>query len=407
MYSESPHEFSPLDRLPEEQIEVSNYQDLKAAILGFVLERETGGRIIVSNYENEDVQADVDRANYEIKTYHPVGIFAVSDIIGQATRIVAFSQIDITIEYKRTKQQMNSIIYVESEQQLRTELLGIMSDYRDEAVFRTSLQISEQDIIRYIVETYYQNPRLIIMLPIVAVEIYPVVGFDRIIELSLGLFEPARISRSRTEILSSYLESNIDLAIGDSDAEKMLSMVNNLISFSNFDESTASLISEHGAQNWAATASGALVNASAIGEGYAMAFKALCDALMLDCRVVLGFFDGRFHAWNMVSLDGEFYHIDIAMSDVYGLESHFLKTDADFMERYVWDFESTPDAKGTLKYEDIVDMENTEDTATAVEEPESPPLTPPEEPGEGTTEEPGQTIGEPGDGDGQPDEAAI
>ena len=416
MLSENPHEIAPSERPPEEQIEVSNFQDLKAAILDFVMEYENGGRIIASNYEGEDIQADVDRASLEIIANHPVGVYAVSEISGQATRIVAYFVIDISIEYKRTKQQIDAVISVANERQLRSELLNIMSDYSDEAVFRTTLQISGADIFRYITEAYYQNPRMIVMLPIVAVEVFPEIGEDRIFELSFGLFERARISHGRIEILASYVESNVELAVGDSNAEIMLSLANNLIAFANFDEGAASLVSEHGAQNWAATATGALVNASAIGEGFAMAFKALCDELGLDCRIVLGFLDGRYHAWNMVSLNGEFYHIDVAMCDAFGIETSFLKTDADFAERYMWDFESYPRANGTLTYEDVVvtedDIGRSEDNANP-EQNEEKPGNQTQEPGEdldegtdeGTEDAPGQSIEEPEHG--APNETAL
>ena len=396
---ESHHVTAPFERPPEEQIEVSNFLELKDAIIDLIMEHETGGRIIVSNYESEEVQADVNRAGYEIITYHPLGVFAVSEIVGQVTRIVTYFEIDITIEYKRTKQQIDSVIEVASERQLRTELLSIMSDYRDEALFRTTLQISEEDITKYISEAYYQNPRMIVMLPIVAVDIFPDTGEDRIFELSFGLFEQARISHNRIEILSLYVESNVEHAYGDTDAGIMLSIAENLIAFANFDEGTANLISEHGAQNWAATASGALVNASAIGEGFAMAFKALCDELMMDCRVILGFLEGRYHAWNIVSLEGEFYHIDVAMADVHGIENSFLRTDADFMERYTWDIENTVKCNGTLTYQDIVGTEEPDDP----DDPDTVEETL-EYPGEETTEEPGQSGEEPEDTPGQSDE---
>ena len=405
MYRESPHETTPYDRLPEEQIEVSNFNDLKEAILTLVLEYETAGRIIVSNYEGEDVQADLERASREIKENHPVGIFSVNEIIGQATRIVSYFEIDISIEYKRTKQQMDSVINVTSDWQLRTELLSIMSDYRDEAVFRTTMRISEEDIIRLISETYYQNPRMIVMLPIVAVEVIPEIGDDRFFELSFGLYESARISHNRIEILSSYLESNVEQTVGETSAEKMLSLASNLVSFASFDESTANLVSEHGAQNWAATASGALVNASAIGEGFAMAFKALCDELGLDCRVVLGFLEGRYHAWNIVSLYGEYYHIDVAMGDVFGIENYFLKTDEYFKERYVWEFENTPRANGTMTYDDIVGAADPFISEPGVEMPGNQTPEPPEGPEERTEELPGRTIEEPEDG--EPDDTTI
>jgi hypothetical protein len=115
-----------------------------------------------------------------------------------------------------------------------------------------------------------------------------------------------------------------------------------------------------------------------------MAFKALCDELRFDCRIVLGLRDGMVHAWNIVALYGEYYHIDLAMSGVHGIEISFLRTDADFLEMgYEWDMEGTVRCEGTLTYEDIrpeepeeydEGQENGEDAGLdSTGEPEEPP----------------------------------
>jgi hypothetical protein len=128
----------------------------------------------------------------------------------------------------------------------------------------------------------------------------------------------------------------------------------NLIESITFDDRTAITIHAHGAQNLSATAYGAFVRDRAVGEGFAMAFKALTDELGLGNRIVLGYLDGLIHAWNIVNIYGEYYHIDVAMSALNGIETAFLKTDADFEEMlYTWDRENTVRCEGALTWEDV------------------------------------------------------
>ena len=350
---ELPRQQNPVGRPLGEQIEISNFDELKEAIIELIMAHETSGRIVAIAYETEDLQPDVDRAIEEILKYHPIAVYAVNEITSSVTKIVAISEINISIEYSHTRQQIDAIKSVLSISDLEEQLLDIMSDYGERAVFRTTIQLSAQevsDMIRYI---YYQNPRKIVMRPVVAVEVFPETGEDRIFEISFDFGRPAGILRSLGGSLSLALQSNVEAAEGDSDAEILLSLARNLIAFADYDEVT-SRIPEHGPQNLAATAFGALINGNAIGEGFAMAFKALSDELGLDARVVLGYVEGRHHAWNLVYLYGNFYHIDVAFGDVRGLETTFLKTDAQLRaRRYTWDFANTPRANGRLTFEDV------------------------------------------------------
>jgi len=352
------HQAAPYERPPTEQITVSDYDEFLATILGFIMEQETNVQLLYYHNDGEDVQAQLLRAAGEIMNENPIGAFTVANITADATIIVSYYEVDIEIEYKRTQEQLDSIINVSSERYMRTQLLNIMSEYREEAVIRTPLQITEDDIAEFVSETYYQNPRRIIMLPKVTVEIFPEEGFDRIYEINFGYTDSPGMLQRFGEDLTLYVLRNAELAVGETDSLILLYLANNLIESTTFDEGTARMIQVHGAQNFAATAFGALVRGSAVGEGFAMAFKALCDELGLECRVVLGFYEDRFHAWNIVSLYGHYYHIDVAMSAVNGLEAGFLKTDADFEEMYVWDRENTVRCEGILTLEDIIGPED-------------------------------------------------
>lgn len=60
---------------------------------------------------------------------------------------------------------------------------------------------------------------------------------------------------------------------------------------------------------------GALVNGSAVCEGYARAFQYLMYQAGIPCLMVIGSSRGVPHAWNIVTIDGQPYHMDATWND--------------------------------------------------------------------------------------------
>lgn len=64
---------------------------------------------------------------------------------------------------------------------------------------------------------------------------------------------------------------------------------------------------------------GCLVLGVAVCEGYAKAMKLLCDLSGLECMLVMGKSTNNYadegHAWNIVKIDGEYYHVDVTNND--------------------------------------------------------------------------------------------
>ena len=58
-------------------------------------------------------------------------------------------------------------------------------------------------------------------------------------------------------------------------------------------------------------ADGPLVYGEALCEGYSKAFMYLCQSIGIECVCIIG---GE-HMWNMVKVDGEWYHIDVTWDD--------------------------------------------------------------------------------------------
>jgi hypothetical protein len=337
----TPRPIPPYERPPElEYLDTaSNYYELHAAILHFITQRSESGRIVIYSYEGA-LEEDFERARHELLSYDPLGAFAVYDIMGAETRIGTYTGFDVGIEYRISQRQVESIFTVYSVQELSDALLQYMGEYRDEVIFRTSLRDVSAEMVTALVRTlYYENPRGIVIMPITAVEAFPENhGDDKIIELQLRFGdESPGILRSRAESLSDAVRRNAELATGNSDVAKLRALAENLIASCDFDEGAARTVAEHGSQRVEATAYGALVVGRAVGEGFAMAFKAMADELGIDTRVVLGYLNDMIHAWNIVYLEGEAYHIDVAKGALYGIETIFMRTDADFIQMgYSW-----------------------------------------------------------------------
>lgn len=81
------------------------------------------------------------------------------------------------------------------------------------------------------------------------------------------------------------------------------------------------------------TAYGALVNRTAVCQGYALAYQELLAQCGIESEYVSGLGNGGRHGWNIIRIDGEWYHVDVTWDDPtpdregYVRYKYFLKSD--------------------------------------------------------------------------------
>jgi hypothetical protein len=92
------------------------------------------------------------------------------------------------------------------------------------------------------------------------------------------------------------------------------------------------------------TAYGALCLGLAVCEGYAEAASILLNRAGVETKIITGTSKGVGHAWNLVKVGGEFYHLDITWDDPYlagkknGIMYHYFNlTDSDISRDHQWD----------------------------------------------------------------------
>jgi hypothetical protein len=104
--------------------------------------------------------------------------------------------------------------------------------------------------------------------------------------------------------------------------ERLLRLHDILVDETDYDSETARAVlgadpESNDGINQSSSAYGCLVNRQAICSGYAAAFQLLAGRLGAECRRVDGSEErsGAPHEWNLLCLDGEWYHVDVTWDD--------------------------------------------------------------------------------------------
>ena len=97
------------------------------------------------------------------------------------------------------------------------------------------------------------------------------------------------------------------------------------------------------------TAYGAMIDHLTICQGYADAFDMLTSMLGMECVQIFGQGNGP-HNWNMICLDGNWYHVDCTWGAAFGgvdgrcSWAYFMASDAQMGKTHSWERERFPDA---------------------------------------------------------------
>ena len=74
------------------------------------------------------------------------------------------------------------------------------------------------------------------------------------------------------------------------------------------------------------TAYGALVQNEAVCDGYSKAFKLLLEEVGIENIIISGTTEGMAHAWNIVSIGEEYYHVDVTSDKIENKNKYIIHT---------------------------------------------------------------------------------
>ena len=138
-------------------------------------------------------------------------------------------------------------------------------------------------------------------------------------EVSLSYEQPDVLDWDNTAELNVAVSRAIQAVIvpGMRDIDKVRALHDYLVAHVEYDLDTAG----KDVYTQSSTAYGALVLQKALCGGYSEAMKLLLNTVGVECEVIAGSADGSEHAWNLVKLDGEYYHVDVTFDDPVVIDS--------------------------------------------------------------------------------------
>lgn len=201
----------------------------------------------------------------------------------------------------------------EKEQEYYAIMRDAVMNFEDEAVFPEPL--SAEVLRKLFVTVYYQEEDIF--------------WLDSMFYSRPNDFFSQKLTYRFSREEAAAMQQEIDVRVNEifssfgpdtSDYEKLLRFHDELVLGCTFREG----------EKYSNTVYGALVAGQAQCEGYALAYEYLCRRAGIECFTVTGSSpQGAAHAWNMVKLEGMWYHVDCTWDDPI-----LTPEDKDFVRHY-------------------------------------------------------------------------
>ena len=334
---------------------ISDNTELKNAVISLVNNHKTEGRLRFTDYDGT-IQSDLAEALLEIKTGSALASFAVNYMSYDLSRIVTYYEAVVYITYKHTQSEIDAIKYITGRTELTNTLAPVLDNMASYISLRmTSSTITADEISSYINAAYAENPASCVVPPSVKVTMHPEKGLQRIIEIKLEYGWKLSELQKMKSALTEKIQKLVSDAPDNNEANCALKLYQQLAQICSYDP-IGSLRSNKAELNsgLGSTAYGAIVEGYADSKGMAAAYSALCYSAGIDCAVVNGKKGDEDHSWNIIKVDGSYYHVDTTAYYSVGVAHSFMQSDEQMLDAYIWDTANYPACSGGKSYSDII-----------------------------------------------------
>ena len=321
----TPHEEQYVAQENADALVVSDYEGLQSALQLLITRMDETGLIRVYGYESGDVSEDVAKAVYQAAKQTALGTYSVDYITYDCSQVVSYYEIALHITYTKTAQQMARLVTTRGSNAVRSRIAGALEQYETKLLLYV-YSFEDFDLDAYVQQYYEEHPATVQALPEARWQRYPETGSECILELQFSYPVPAQtLLRYQSEV-SAVAAAAVDFVqYRETEREKLQLLYFYLSERFQYEEGTT-----------ITPVYSVLCEGVADSGGMARAMQVLCSALGLECRTVHGTLDGEDWDWNIVRVDGQYYHADAMRALRSGASELTLNLDS-AMSGYSWD----------------------------------------------------------------------
>lgn len=312
----------------EAAIVVSTYMELRGALVEIV-ESGTGKALInVARLGEDRVPSDMDRAILYVLGTNPVGAYAVESIDYEMGTSGGQNAVAVTVTYNNNQAQIRSLKQAESMDEAQEYLTDALNQCESSVAMRVE-NYREIDFTQFVEDYADENPWQVMEIPQLTVVTYPQTGNSRVVEI-IFTYQSSREdlrsmqSRVRPLFTSAELYVNSDT----SEQEQYAQLYTFLMERNDYQIDTS-----------ITPAYSLLVHGVGDSKAFATVYSAMCRRVGLECMVVSGTSNAEPLFWNIICVDGTYYHVDLLNCSQTG---HFACRTDEEMTGYVWDYSAYP-----------------------------------------------------------------
>lgn len=316
--SVKPHEVPNFDQAAQ-QVKISTYNNLVSALRQMLFRGVRQAVFSVEGYPEEELQADLDKVDEELKE-DPVVSYMTADLTLNLNTDDDSPILEVGISYARSPAELEQLQVVPDMLVADEVLCGALSSM-DTGLLMLIEDYDSADF-QVLAENYaMRNPDLVMELPQILVNIYPETGNRRIAEISFRYRTNRTMLRSMQQEVRPIFDAGVAYVSHITSQEKQYAQLYAFLK-DRF---------EYKLETSLTPAYSLLCHGVGDSRAFASVYAALCRETGIFCRVVAGTYHGEVRFWNMIYLDGVYYHVDLLQPD------YMIRTDAE-MTDYVWDY---------------------------------------------------------------------
>lgn len=278
-------------------ITVRSYAQMRSNLVQQVDQHAAQVSMVTDSYSG-DVEQDVQKVLNYIQNSYPLGAYAIDTVSYEIAQVASFYQIQLQLTYTHTAWEMSQITQVRMENLSRKIGEAIAAGRGKQTLIVAAY--TPVDFTELCWQYLLENPANALLMPSVSCQIWPDSGTVRVVELRYTYPATAQQLREyRTEVTAALADA---------------AQYNGLPETQRVAQLYAFMQTRYTGWQEAPTdtpAYSVLCQGTGDAASFAAVFRLLCQQVGLDCTLVQGEKNGAAYTWNLLQVDGIYYHVDV------------------------------------------------------------------------------------------------
>ena len=331
-HSVTPHH-EQLSGSQSDNLTASTYSELRNLLADLVETGTQSAVIYVPEYERGDLEQGMDDAVRYISDILPLGAYAVDKVAYEIGTSAGQPAIWVNISYLHGRAELRRIKQAANMEAAEIIITKALADCDDSVVIYVE-KYDDVDLVQLVEDYAEENPDVVMEIPQVAIGAYPEQGSRRVLELKFT-YQTSRDALRNMQIQVKRVFTSASLYINqNADDEQKYTQLYTFLTF-------LAERSDYKLETSITPSYSLLCHGVGDTKTFAMVYAEMCRSAGLDCRLVSGTKNGEAWCWNLICIDGVYYHVDLIASRVAG---QVVKLSDGEMGGYVWDYSAYPAA---------------------------------------------------------------